>query len=174
MATIDQFAAYLTGGGSRANQFRVTFTSPVAAGAGLATTKTQYMCKSASLPGQTITEIPVNYRGRILYVAGDRTFETWTTTIVNDTDFQARNAVEGWMSAINDLESNQGLVRPRTYTADLIVEQLDASERVRKSYVMRNCWPTAINAIELNMDTVSAIEEFEITWRYTHFSASSV
>jgi hypothetical protein len=174
MATIDQFASYLEGGGARANQFRVTFTSPVPAGNGLTVTKSSILCKAASLPGQTITEIPVNYRGRILYVAGDRTFETWTTTIVNDTDFQARNAVEGWMSAINDLESNQGLVRPRTYVADLIVEQLDASERVRKSYVMRNCWPTTINAIELNMDTVSAIEEFEITWRYTHFSASSV
>jgi len=51
---------------------------------------------------------------------------------------------------------------------------LDRGDQVLKSYVLKNCWPTAVGAIELNMDTVSEIETFDITWRYTTFTASSV
>jgi hypothetical protein len=141
---------------------------------GLDSTTASFLCKTASLPGQTITDIPVNYRGRILYLAGDRTFDPWTTALINDTDFKLRNAFERWMSAINDLESSRGVTNVAAYTADLRVEQLDRDENTLKTYTLRNCWPTAINAIELNMDTVSAVEDFEVTWRYTSFSASSV
>jgi hypothetical protein len=116
----------------------------------------------------------VNYRGRILYLAGDRTFEPWTTTVLNDTDFAIRNGVEQRMSGINDLETSIGVTNVSQYTADLLVEQLDREENTLKSYTLRGCWPTAVNAIELNMDTVSDVETFDITWRYTYFSASSV
>ena len=176
MASIDEFKAYLDGGAARANQFKVTFTVPGAifGAVGLDSTTASFLCKTASLPGQTITDIPVNYRGRILYLAGDRTVDPWTTALINDTDFKLRNAFERWMSAINDLETSRGVTNVAAYTADLKVEQLDRDNVTLKTYTLRNCWPTAINAIELNMDTVSAIEEFEITWRYTDFSASSV
>ena len=176
MASIDEFKAYLDGGAARANQFKVTFTVPGAifGAVGLDSTTASFLCKTASLPGQTITDIPVNYRGRILYLAGDRTFDPWTTALINDTDFKLRNAFERWMSAINDLETSRGVTNVAAYTADLKVEQLDRDENTLKTYTLRNCWPTAINAIELNMDTVSAVEDFEVTWRYTSFSASSV
>jgi len=104
-----------------------------------------------------------------LYLAGDRTFETWSTTVFNDTDFMIRNALERWMNGINDLANATGLSNVRDYTADMIVEQLNRDDQVIKTYVLRNCWPTAIAAIELNMDTVSEIETFDITWRYTTF-----
>ena len=176
MASIDEFKAYLDGGAARANQFKVTFTVPGAifGAVGLDSTTASFLCKTASLPGQTITDIPVNYRGRILYLAGDRTFDPWTTALINDTDFKLRNAFERWMSAINDLETSRGVTNVAAYTADLKVEQLDRDNVTLKTYTLRNCWPTAINAIELNMDTVSAVEDFEVTWRYTSFSASSV
>ena|SRR5210317_192592 len=174
MANIDEFKAFLDGGGARANQFRVTLTTPTGIATGLPTTKASFLIKTASLPGQTITDIPVNYRGRILYLAGDRTFEPWTTTVLNDAEFDLRNGIERWMSGINDLETSIGQTDVSRYTADLLVEQLDREENTLKSYTLRGCWPTAINAIELNMDTVSDIETFDITWRYTYFSASSV
>jgi len=174
MASIDEFKAFLDGGGARANQFRVTLTTPTGIATGLPTTKASFLIKTASLPGQTITDIPVNYRGRILYLAGDRTFEPWTTTVLNDAEFDLRNGIERWMSGINDLETSIGQTDVSRYTADLLVEQLDREENTLKSYTLRGCWPTAINAIELNMDTVSDIETFDITWRYTYFSASSV
>ena len=174
MASIDEFKAFLDGGGARANQFRVTLTTPTGIATGLPTANASFLIKTASLPGQTITDIPVNYRGRILYLAGDRTFEPWTTTVLNDAEFDLRNGIERWMSGINDLETSIGQTDVSRYTADLLVEQLDREENTLKSYTLRGCWPTAINAIELNMDTVSDIETFDITWRYTYFSASSV
>jgi hypothetical protein len=174
MASIDEFKAFLDGGGARANQFRVTLTTPTGIATGLPAETASFLIKTASLPGQTITDIPVNYRGRILYLAGDRTFEPWTTTVLNDVGFEVRNGIERWLSGINDLETSVGVTNVLQYTADLLVEQLDREENTLKSYTLKGCWPTAINAIELNMDTVSDIETFDITWRYTYFSASSV
>jgi len=167
--SIDNFAANMAGGGARANQFRVIMNTPTGIATGLQTTTTSFLVRTASLPGQTITEIPINFRGRQLFLAGDRTFETWSTTVFNDTDFMIRNALERWMNGINDLAEATGLSNVRDYTADLIVEQLNRDDQVIKTYVLRNCWPTAIAAIELNMDTVSEIETFDITWRYTTF-----
>jgi hypothetical protein len=132
------------------------------------------MVKAAALPGQAITEIPINFRGRQLFVAGDRTFETWTTTILNDTDFKVRNNMEAWMSSINDLETSVGVSDLSLYTSDILIQQLDRDNSVLKSYTLKTCWPTAIAAIDLNMDTVSEIETFDVTWRYTSFSASGV
>jgi hypothetical protein len=174
MATIDEFKTYLDGGGARANQFRVTLNTPGAIATGLDGREASFLIKAASLPGQTITDIPVNYRGRILYIAGDRTFEPWTTTILNDTDFLLRDSMERWLNGINELRFSTGVTDTSDYTADLIVEQLDRDNNVLKSYVMRNCWPTAIDAIELNYDTVSDVETFNVTWRYTHFTSVGV
>ena len=174
MASIDDFKSNLIGGGARANQYRVFMTTPPAIATGLDIVRTQYLVKATSLPGQTITEIPVNFRGRQLFLAGDRTFETWTTTVINDTDFMVRNAIERWMNGINDLETNTGLSNVSDYTAQLVVEQLDRDDVILKSYVLRNCWPTVVAPIELSYDTVSDIETFDVTWRYTSFSASSV
>jgi len=174
MASIDDFKSNLIGGGARANQYRVIMTTPTGIATGLDTVRTQYLVKATSLPGQTIPEVTVNFRGRQLFLAGDRTFEQWTTTVINDTDFMVRNAMERWMNGINNLETNTGLTNVADYTSQLIVEQLDRDDNVLKSYVLRNCWPTAVAPIELTYDTVSDIETFDVTWRYTSFTASSV
>ena len=121
------------------------------------------------MPGQTIAEVPVPFRGRNLYIAGDREFDTWDTTIINDIDFQIRNEIEAWMNSINDLETNQGLNNVDDYTADLIVEQLGRDNKILKTYILRNCQPTVMSPIDLSYDTTNAIEEFTVTWRYTHF-----
>ena len=172
MATIDQFKAQLIGGGARANQFRVILNTPSGIATGLIAANAQFMIRSAALPGQTITEIPVQFRGRQLYLAGDREFETWTTTVLNDTDFAIRNGIERWMNGINDLQTNTGVTNVTEYTADMVVQQLDRDDAVLKQYTLTSCWSTAISAIDLNMDTASEIETFEITWRYTSFNVN--
>ena len=174
MATIDEFKANLIGGGARANQFRVTFTTPGAIATGLDIAKASFLIKAAALPGQSIPEIEVPFRGRIMHIAGDRTFEPWTTTVINDADFMVRNAIERWMNAINDLVTNTGLSNVSDYQADLTVEQLDRDDTVLKSYILRNCMPQGTGAIELSYETANAIEEFTVTWRYSHFEASGV
>ena len=173
-ANINAFKANIAGGGARANQFQVMLDNPAGITAGLNGARDAFMVKASSLPGQTITEVPVPFRGRTLYLAGDREFETWTTTFINETNFDIRTHFEKWLSAINDLETSVGLTNFVDYSSDMTVVQLDRDNNNLKSYVLTNCWPTVISPIELSFDTVSEVETFDITWRYTHFSASSV
>ena len=173
MSTVDTFKANLTGGGARANQFVITFTTAAASAINIPS-KSQFLCKSAALPGQTITEIPVPFRGRTLYLAGDREFETWDSTFINDTDFDIRDAVESWMNGMNELRFNTGAANVSEYTADLTISQLGRDGAVLKQYILRNCMPTVMSPIELSMETASAIEEFTVTWRYTHFQSVGV
>ena len=175
MALIDDFKANLIGGGARANQFRVTITPPSGIAIGLDVRRASFLARGTNLPAQTLGEIAVPFRGRQIYIAGDRTFdETWTTTFLNDTDFMVRTAIELWMNGINDLADNTGVIAPADYQTDLTVEQLDRADTVLKTYIFRSAWPPSTSAIELSSDQADAIEEFEVTWRYQHFEASGV
>ena len=175
MANIDDFKANLIGGGARANQFRVTITPPPGIAIGLDVRRTSFLVRASNLPAQTLGEIAIPFRGRQIYIAGDRTFdETWTTTFMNDTDFMIRNAMENWSNGINDLANNTGVIAPADYQTDLTVEQLDRDDTVLKTYIFRSAWPTSISTIELTSDAAEAIEEFDVTWRYQHFEASGV
>ena len=175
MASINDFKANLIGGGARANQFRVTITPPPGIAIGLDVRRTSFMCKGTNLPAQELTPIEVPFRGRKIYIAGDREFsDTWTTTFINDTDFMIRNALERWSNGINDLALNTGVIDPADYQTDLTVEQLDRDDTILKTYIFRSAWPVSISAIELTSEAADALEEFECTWRYQHFEASGV
>ena len=175
MANIDDFKANLLGGGARANQFRVTITPPTGISIGLDVRRTSFLVKGSTLPALTLGEIAVPFRGRSIFIAGDRTApDTWSTTFLNDTDFMIRTAMERWSNGINDLANNTGVVAPADYQTDLTVEQMDRDDTVLKSYIFRSAWPTGITAIALATDANDAIEEFEVTWRYQHFEASGV
>ena len=176
MANIDDFKANLIGGGVRPNQFRVTITPPAGIAIGLDVRRTSFLVKASILPESTITEIELKFRGRTIYMAGDRAApDAWTTTFYNDTDFMVKNAIERWSNGINDFALNTGVISPADYQTDLTVEQLDRDETILKTYILRNAWPTTSgSAIELSMDTESAVEEFTCSWRYQHFEASGV
>ena len=175
MANIDDFKANLIGSGARANQYRVTVTPPPGIAIGLDVRRASFLATASSLPAQTLGEITVPFRGRNIYIAGDRTFdEPWTTTFMNDTDFMIRNAIERWSNGINDLANNTGVIAPADYQTDLTVEQLDRDDTVLKTYIFRSAWPTNVGAIELTNETADTIETFEVTWRYQHFEASEV
>ena len=107
MPNINDFKSKLKGGGARANQFRVVMPFPGFASLGGETENMSFLCHSTSLPGMTIGEVPIPFRGRELYVAGDRTFATWATTILNDNDFSIRKAYERWMNGINNMSDNE-------------------------------------------------------------------
>lgn len=174
MANIDDFKANLAGGGARPNQFRVTITPPSGIATGLNVRNASFLCKASNLPGQTLGEIPVPFRGRNIYIAGDREFETWTATFLNDTDFNIRNAIERWMNGINDLANNTGVIASGDYQSDLTIEQLDRDDTTLKTYIFRNAYPLTLGQIDVAYETTNAIEEFEVTWRYQHFEASGV
>ena len=175
MGNIDDFKANLIGGGARANQFRVTLTPPSGIAIGLDVRRTSFLVTAAQMPASALTEIAVPFRGRNIYITGDRPApETWSVTVYNDTDFMIRNAMELWQNGINSYVDNTGVISPSEYQTDLTVEQLDRDDTVLKSYIFRNAFPTSISAIELSSAEATEIETFEVTWRYQHFEPSGV
>ena len=175
MASIDDFKANLIGGGARANQFRVTITPPPGIAIGLDVRRTSFLATATNLPGMALEAVAVPFRGRNIYLFGDRPeFETWTTTFYNDTDFMIRNAMERWSNGINDMRDNIGVVAPADYQSDLFVEQLDRDDTTLKTYIFRACYPLTVAAIELSSAEATELETFEVTWRYQHFEPSGV
>ena len=175
MAQIDDFKANLIGGGARANQFRVTITPPAGIAIGLDVRRSSFLVTASNLPGSTLGEIAVPFRGRNIYVTGDRPApETWTVTFYNDTDFMIRNAMERWHNGINDFANNTGVTTPADYQTDLFVEQLDRDDTVLKTYIFRNAFPLTIGTIDLSSAEAGELETFEVTWRYQHFEPSGV
>ena len=173
MANINDFKATLKGGGARANQFQVTMPFPIFSAVGGETRVMSYLCQATNLPGMTLGEVDVKFRGRSLYIAGDRTFEAWTTTIMNDTDFMLRNAFERWMNEINAMSDNSGLENPADYMVDAFVDQLDRAGQVIKSYTFRGMWPLTIANIDVAYETNDAIETFDVTYRYQFFETNT-
>ena len=129
---VDDFKSKLRGGGARPNLFKATINFPAYAGGNAEISS--FLTRASSLPGSTIPEMIVPFRGRQLKIAGDRTFEPWATTIMNDTDFILRNAIERWMNGMNAHATNTGLVNPVDYQADLKVDQLDKDGSILKTY----------------------------------------
>ena len=175
MAQIDDFKANLIGGGARANQYRVTVTPPPGIAIGLDVRRTSFLVTGSNLPQSALGEIAVPFRGRNIYVAGDRPApETWTTTFFNDTDFMVRNAMERWHNGINDFANNTGVVNSADFQTDLFVEQLDRDETILKTYIFRSAFPLTVGQIDLSTAEATEIETFEVTWRYQHFEPSAV
>jgi hypothetical protein len=175
MAAIDDFKANLIGGGARANQYRVTITPPPGIAIGLDVRRASFLVTASILPASTLGEVAVPFRGRNIYVAGDRPApEPWSTTFFNDTDFMVRNAMERWHNGINNFADNTGVTNAADFQTDLFVEQLDRDDTILKTYIFRNAFPSSIGQIDLTNEETTTIETFEVSWRYQHFEPSSV
>ena len=162
LRTINDFKSKLTGGGARANLFEVVLTFPDAAKPpDEVLDKSRFMVKGARLPASNIAQIEVPFRGRVLKIAGDRTFDSWTVTVINDTDFSIRSAFENWMNTINKLDNNTGLVNPADYQADAYVYQLDRDGQDLRAYRFYDTFPTQVGPIELSYDA-QGIQEFTV------------
>ena len=184
--TIDSFKSKLVGGGARPNLFEVLLNFPTGTKGDTSDfdEKARFLVKAANLPASNITPIDVPFRGRNLKIAGDRTFDVWTITVINDTDFAIRNAMERWMNGMNNLQNATGETTPNDYQTDAYVYQLGrngiAAENsktgtarldgpkngdkvpVLKAYKFHGIFPTNISAIELSYDQPDTIEEFTV------------
>ena len=192
--TLDKFKSTLTGGGARPNLFEVILNFPVGAKPEASDNqdsqkstgtsfdeKTRFLVKAANLPASNITPIDIPFRGRNLKIAGDRTFDVWTITVINDTDFAIRNAMERWMNGMNNLRTATGDTTPNDYQSDAYVYQLgrnglaanqqggvidgpskDDDIPVLKGYRFYGVFPTNVSAIELSYDQPDTIEEFTV------------
>lgn len=166
---VDDFKSKLRGGGARPNLFKATINFPAYAQGDVEITS--FLCSAAQLPASTMGTIIVPFRGRQVKMAGDRTFDTWTPTIINDTDFAVRNAMERWMNGMNNHRQNTGLTNVNDYSADLVVEQLDKDGSTLKTYNFRGCFPTAVSPIDLNYATTDQIEEFTVEFQVQYWES---
>ena len=173
MPNINEFKSRLRGGGARANQFKVTLPFPGYASVGGETSDLAFLCSATALPGQTVGQVAIPFRGRILNIAGDRTFEPWTITVLNDTDFKLYRAFERWMNGINNMTDNEGIANPADYQVDGFVDQLDRNGNTLKSYTYRGLYPEVLANIPLNYATNDTIESFDVTFRYQYFETDT-
>ena len=163
LRTITGFKSKLAGGGTRPNLFEVEIAFPNDTQIDNdVKEKTRFLIKAAALPASNITPIDVNFRGRILKIAGDRTFDTWTVTVLNDVDFSIRSAFEKWMNLINKMSDATGEQNPAVYQPDAYVHQLDRDGSTLRTYKFHDVFPTNISQIDLSYETVDAIEEFTV------------
>ena len=186
--TLDAFKGKMIGGGARSNLFECELYFPDAAipsdaTKDLVSDKVRFLVKAAALPASTISNISIPFRGRNLKIAGDRTFEPWSITVINDTDFMIRNAFERWSNLMNKHEDNSGLTDPTSYQQDLYVRQLgrsgltgsnpssDSQLPVLKQYRFYGAFPTTVSAIDLSYENTDAIEEFTVELQYQWFDA---
>jgi hypothetical protein len=168
---VDDFKSKLVGGGARPNLFKATINFPAYAGGDVELTS--FLVKAAQLPSSVVNTITVPFRGRQLQMAGDRTFEPWTITIINDIDFKIRNAFERWMNGINQHNNNTGLTNPVDYQADMSVAQLDKAGNEVKVYNFRGTFPTNLSSIELSYDSSDAIEEFTVELQVQYWESDT-
>ena len=184
--TIDKFKSRISGGIARPNLFEVVLATPD----GVVDTdvndfgiKSRFLVKAAALPASNIAPISVPFRGRTLKIAGDRTFDEWTVTVINDTDFAIRSSMERWMNSIAKVSDNSGLTNPEDYIKDLKIYQLgravvaqntQASETdmpILRTYKFHGCFPTNVSQLDLSYDQSDALEEFTVTFQVQWWEA---
>ena len=177
--TLDAFKGRMVGGGARPNLFECELFFPDEAIPNDATRdevtdKARFLVKAANLPASNVTPINIPFRGRNLKIAGDRVFDPWTVTVINDVDFGIRNTFERWMNLINKHEDNAGLTDPTSYQKDVFVRQFGRSAvggpvpqtavnmPVLKAYKFFGVFPTNVSDIALSYDSSDSLEEFTV------------
>jgi hypothetical protein len=200
---ISAFKTRLAGGGARPNIFEVSIDQFPAEITNFWGTEEQtdfrFLCKAAALPASNVAPIDVPFRGRILKVAGDRTFDTWTVTIINDEDFRLRHAFEAWMNLLSKLDNATGATNPTSYMKNATVYQLgrsnqlegtraisavnaqgpgfnssgDGTSTVLRSYNFYDIFPTNVSQIDLSYDTSDTLEEFTVEFQVQYFDIAN-
>jgi len=187
--TLRDFKSKLAGGGARPNLFEASINSfPTAISEAWDNSSEaeggafKFLCKSTALPASNLGSIEIPFRGRTLKVAGDRTFDDWTVTIINDEDFRLRTAFERWSNVMSQLDDATGVTNPTSYMTDAFIQQLGrgnavgaqsntgGNSAVLRSYKFFDVFPVTVGEIALSYDTTDALEEFDVTFRYQYFT----
>ena len=174
MAITSNVSSFLTQvkQGVRPNMFQVDITFP---GTNADQTLVSYMCKSAALPASNIGVIEVPFRGRTVKIAGDRTFDNWSATFINDKEMKSRAYFEQWLNQINTHKANTGAIQdPTAYGRSVVIRQLEkdnspAGSELR-SYKLWYAFPISTSAIDLAYDSNDQIEEFSVEFQYSYWT----
>ena len=189
--TLSQFKSKLLGGGSRPNLFEVQVNFPDNVNLGIQGDNPdnsfnqdtfRFLCKAAALPASNIANIDVPFRGRIFKVAGDRTFENWTVTVINDENFNHYRSFQAWMQNIGQYGDSSGMTNPNNYMGQATVYQLGrnsagqqtsgsvaTNSRTIAQYKFEDIWPATVSNIDLSYDSSDAIEEFTVDFNVQYW-----
>jgi hypothetical protein len=172
--SVTEFIANFQGGGARPNLYNVILTFPLGIGSAQESRKASFTCRSASLPASNMGLVQVPYMGRQVKIAGDKTFDDWTITIINDSDFSVRDAFERWTDRISGHVGNvaaPGFGNPTRYFANAEVIQLDREDYEVKSYFFEGIFPTSVSDIQMGFDQNDMVEEFTVTLAVNYWRA---
>lgn len=164
MATISDFKNNFRGG-VRPNLFQVQITAPIFGQMNL-----EFLAKASSLPGSTVAQFPVDYRGRQLKVPGDRTFADWSVTILNDPEWENRTKIETWMNSMTQHSQNISTISNADVYGNASVSQLSREGNVLRTYRLEDIFPTECAAIELGMGSNDTVEEFNVTFAVNNYT----
>ena len=178
--SVTEFKSNLKQGGARPSLFKVDFLYP--RGITPPPIRAEFLVKATTIPASTIGSYDVFYHGKAIHVAGDRSFDTWDTTIINDEDFGIRNSLESWMAAIsnhtlNTRDKNVFQSHDRSegerakYKSSLMVTQFSKAGDDLRTYIFKGAWPSALSTINLDWSS-QEIEEFTCTWMYDSWFVS--
>jgi hypothetical protein len=184
-SSISKFKNILVGGGARPNLFEVTIPGSIPGGGTLGESFS-VLCKAAQLPASNIASIDVPYRGRIFKVAGERTFDPWTVTIINDEGFEIRQVMENWMNFLGQYGDGSGATDPSSYMVDAYVKQLKRTpatisrngngqgggleQNTAATYKFYSIFPTNVSAIDLSYDSADVLEEFTVEFQVQYWT----
>jgi hypothetical protein len=168
--SINDFRAKLGDGGARPNQFSVQIFFPDnVPGGGQSPGTSTYLVNIAELPGISIGTVPVYYRGREIKLAGDKSFAPFTCTILNDSAFTLRTALENWMNLIESNVTKAGFTNPGNYFGSITVTQLDRIGRSLRSYSMTGAYPNDLGAVGLDFSANDQLSSFQVAFQYQYF-----
>jgi len=183
---IQEFRSAMSFDGARPNLFEVAMSfpdlitsgqRPVGGVDGLGVAEqVRFFCRAAQLPGTTVNAIPVNYFGRELKFAGNRTFTEWSVTMINDEDFKLRNTLELWMNALNSHRGNlrnRGMASPTSYTTQATVTQFAKTGEALKSYTFIGMFPIDVSPIDVDWSANDTIEEYAVTFAYQWWESNA-
>lgn len=177
---INTFRSSLSGDGARPTLFEVLINFPSTIAGAYPIEQSAFQCKASNLPASTIGMIEVPYFGRKIKVAGDRTFDDWTCTFINDENFNIRNALEYWSNAMDQLSTNNQRKRingadqnPYSYVANITINQYGKQGEIVKEYTLVNAFPTSVGQIDVSWENNDQIEEFDVQWTYDYFISRS-
>ena len=159
---INEFKSQLVGGGARPTLFQCQILNPVAPEADF---KVPFMVRAAGIPGSSLGSFTAPYFGRQVKYAGDRVFEDWTVTVINDEDFIVRNGLEAWSNAINTHDGNLRSL-PSDYKSNGLITQYSKDGDAIRTYVFEGMYPVTIDQIQMDWGTTDTIEEFSVTFQY--------
>ena len=133
-----------------------------------------FLVKAANLPASTVGVVEVPFRGRTLKIAGDRTFEPWTVTVMNDENFLLRRKLEEWSRTIQSMPMNyQTATSIAEYQSNALVRQFDRQGGHSAAYEFVGIWPSNISAIDLAWDSNDTPEEYTVEFQVQYWTYAS-